>query len=255
MKYQNIYYAILLFLSVAFIPWESVAQTEFGVKGGPLFTNWRHDHSGSGFKTETKTGVSAGGFYRINNLLGPVNFQAEFLYQLKGAKTFITSNTGSSGYNPYGYSSYGYGYGGYGFGYSAYGYSGYSGYSGYGGYGSGYGYDNGNGPWITGQESFHYFNIPLLASVTAFKVIDFYAGPEIGYMFAATGYRRLAWGEVKKFSAGVSTGIAIHLGVNTKLDLRYSTNFTTLSEAGTTEFRNQSFAFTVQQTLFRKQPK
>jgi hypothetical protein len=241
MKYQNIYYAILLFLSVAFIPLKTAAQSEFGVKGGPLFSGWRHDHSGSMFKTETKTGVSAGGFYRINNLFGPVNFQAEFLYQLKGAKTFIISNTGASGYNPYGY-----GYGGYGYNYSGYGYS---------SYGSGYGYDNGSGPWITGQESFYYFNIPFLASVTAFKVIDFYAGPEIGYMFAASEKRRLAWGDVKKFSAGVSTGIAIHLGINTKLDLRYSTDFTTLSNAGTTEFKNQSFAFTVQQTLFRKQTK
>ena len=174
-------------------------------------------------------------FYRINNLLGPVNFQAEFLYQLKGANTFISSNLGLSGYNPYGYG----GYGGYG----------------YNSYGGGYGYNNGNGPWLTGQESFHYFNIPLLASVTAFKVIDFYAGPEIGYMFATSDIRRLSWGDVKRFSAGVSTGIAIHLGVNTKLDLRYSTDFTTLSDRGTTEFRNQSFAFTVQQTLFRKQAK
>ena len=243
MKNQNIsHHAIIFIFTVVFIPWESAAQSEFGVKGGPLFSGWRHDHSGSMFKTETKTGVSAGGFYRINNLLGPVNLQAEFLYELKGAKTFITSNTGSLGYNPYGYG----GYGGYGYNYSGYGYS---------SYGSGYGYDNGSGPWITGQESFHYFNIPLLASVTAFKVIDFYAGPEIGYMFAASEKRRLAWGEVKKFSAGVSTGIAIHLGVNTKLDLRYSTDFTTLTDAGTTEFKNQSFAFTVQQTLFRKQTK
>jgi hypothetical protein len=241
MKYQNIHnYAIFILLIVVFIPWKTAnAQSEFGVKAGPLFSGWRHDHSGSAFKTETKTGVSAGGFYRINNLLGPVNFQAEFLYQLKGANTFITSNIGSSGYNPYGY-----GYGGYGYNYNVYGYS---------SYGSGYGYNNGDGPWLTGRESFHYFNIPLLASVTAFKVIDFYAGPEIGYMFASSGTRRLSWGNARNFSAGVSTGIAIHLGINTKLDLRYSTDFTTLSDAGTTEFRNQSFAFTVQQTLFRKQ--
>lgn len=238
MKNQNIYhFAIIFFLTVVLIPWKTAnAQTEFGVKGGPLFTNWRHDHNGSAFKTETKTGVSAGVFYRINNLLGPINFQAEFLYQLKGANTFISPNIGSSGYSPYGYDSYGYG--------SAYGYSSY-----------GYGYNNGNGPWLTGQESFHYFNIPLLASVTAFKVIDFYAGPEIGYMFSTSDIRRLSWGDAKKFSAGASAGIAIHLGVNTKLDLRYSTDFTTLSDAGTTEFRNQSFAFMVQQTLFSKQKK
>jgi hypothetical protein len=248
MKYQNIHnYAIFFLLTVVLIPCKTAfAQSEFGVKGCPLFTNWRHDHNGSSFKTETKNGISAGVFYRINNLLGPVNFQAEFLYQLKGANTYITSNIGSSVNNPYGYGSYGFGYGGYGYNYIGYGYS---------SYGSGYGYDNGNGPWLTGQESFHYFNIPLLVSVTAFKVIDFYAGPEIGYMFATSDIRRLSWGDAKKFSAGVSTGIAIHLGVNTKLDLRYSTDFTTLSDAGTTEFRNQSFAFTVQQCLFRKQSK
>jgi hypothetical protein len=148
MKYQNInHYAIIFFLSIVFIPWKTAtSQSEFGVKGGPLFNGWRHDHSGSAFKTETKTGVSAGVFYRINNLLGPVNFQAEFLYQLKGANTYISSIIGSSGYNPYGY-----GYGGYGYGYNSYG----------SGYGGGYGYDNGNGPWLTGQESFHYFNYSL----------------------------------------------------------------------------------------------
>jgi len=240
MKYQNIHnYAIFILLMVVFIPWKTTnAQSEFGVKAGPLFSGRRYDYNGSMYKTEAKTGVSAGVFYRINNLLGPVNLQAEFLYQLKGAKTFISYSPSSSGYNPYGY-----GYGaGYGYGYNI-----------YDGNSAGYGYDNGSGPWITGNESFHYFNIPLLASVTAFKVIDFYAGPEIGYMFAASDNRRLAWGDVTKFSAGVSTGISLHLGVNTKLDLRYSTDFTTLTDAGTTEFKNQSFAFTVQQTLFRKQ--
>lgn len=235
MKNQNIYnYAILLFLSIVLIPWKTAqAQPEFGIKGGPLFTGWRYDYNGLMFDTQTKTGISAGVFYRINNLLGPVHLQAEFLYQLKGAKTFISYNPGSLEYNPYGY------------GYNPYGYGVYSG---------AYGYGSKYGPWMTGQENYHYFSIPVLASVTVFKVMDIYGGPEIGCMFSHSGNQTLNYGEMKKFSSGISTGLAIHLGVNTKLDLRYSTDFTTVSEA-TTEFRNQSFAFTVQQTLFRKQNK
>ena len=235
MKYQNIHNnAILLFLFIVLISAKTAeAQSEFGVKAGPLFTGWKYDYNGVMFDTQTKTGISAGVFYRFNNLLGPVHLQAEFLYQLKGAKTFIAYNPDSLGYNPYGY------------GYSPYGNNGYSG---------AYGYSNKYGPWMTGQENFHYFSVPLLATVTAFKLFDIYAGPEIGYMFTSSGNQKLNYGDVKNFSAGISTGVAIHLGENTKLDLRYSTDFTTLSES-TTEFRNQSFAFTVQQTLFRKQAK
>jgi len=220
--------AIFLLLCVGILaPEYATSQTEYGVKGGPLFTNVKNEFESSSISIETKIGLSAGVFYRINNLIGPVNLQAEFLYQLKGAETYIF-------YNPYS--------GGYGYGYYQYNYGGY-------GYNL---YDESNLQWIKGDESFHYFNLPVLASVTLYKLIDMYAGPEIGYKFITSGNSSYILAE-KNFSAGISAGIAVNLGQNTKLDLRYSTDFTSLTDMTTTQIKNQSFGFIVQQTLFRKQ--
>lgn len=229
MKNQNIHmiaFLLLLYIGVL-APQSASSQTEYGVKGGPLFASIRNDFENSSYTIDTKIGLSAGVFYRINNLLGPVNLQAEFLYQLKGAETYIF-------YNPYS--------GGYGYGYYQYNYGGY-------GYNL---YDESNLQWIKGDESFHYFNLPVLASVTLHKLIDVYAGPEIGYKFITSGNGSYILAE-KNFSAGISAGIAVHLGPNTRLDLRYSTDFTNLTDITTSKYKNQSFGFIVQQTLFRKQ--
>ena len=215
------------FLALGLIPTKhTISQTEYGVKGGPLFTSLRNDLESSSITIDTKIGVSAGVFYRINNLIGPLNLQAEFLYQLKGAKTYIFYNPYSSGYG-YGYNPYPYG---------------------------GYGYNSYNGsamPWFKGDENFHYFNLPVLASVTLYKLIDVYAGPEIGYKFITSGKNSYILAE-KNFAAGISAGIAVNLGQNTKLDLRYSTDFTNLTDMTSTKIKNQAFGFIVQQTLFRK---
>jgi hypothetical protein len=245
MKFQKIYISALLLLFTAAYPLKSLkAQSEFGVKGGPIYTGFRDNYSGVSFDFESKNGVSIGAFYRLNNLIGPLHFQAEFLYQLKGARTYILySGSGSGSYNNY----------------EAYGYSPYSGYG--GGYGGGYGYGYGGAygyispetsPYIRYKENYHYFNVPLLISVTTFKILDIYAGPELGYLFASSNNNRLL-GELNRYSAGVATGIALKLGESTKLDLRYSTDFTTVYDMGSVNLKNQSFAFTVQRTLFRKQ--
>jgi hypothetical protein len=212
------------------------AQSEFGVKGGPIFTGFRESYNGPTFDFESKSGVSIGAFYRLNNLLGPVNFQAEFLYQLKGARTFILYSGSSSygTYSGYGYSPYGYSYGG-GYGYYGYGYI-----------------SPESSPYTRQKENYHYFNVPLMLSVTTFKFLDIYAGPELGYMFTSSNNRNIT-GDLNKFSAGIATGVAFELGENTKLDLRYSTDFTAVYDMGSVDLKNQSFAFTVQQTLFRKQ--
>jgi len=52
----------------------------------------------------------------------------------------------------------------------------------------------------------------------------------------------------KKFSSGISIRIALLPDADTKIDLRYSTDFTTLSYA-IDEFKNQCFALTMHRTL------
>jgi len=54
---------------------------------------------------QSKSGFSIGVFYRLNDIIGLVNFQAELLYQLKGVGT--NYNLNSYGYNI----GYGGGYG------------------------------------------------------------------------------------------------------------------------------------------------
>ena len=230
MKNRNIYINAILFLFILFfIPWKTAnSQTEFGVKGGPLFSKLRNDFDENSIDIDTKIGISAGVFYRINNLLGPVNLQAEFLYQLKGVESYNIEY-----YNPYYNYNYGYNQNPYG----------------------GYGYNQYNGIsaiWLEGDENFHYFSLPVLASVTMFKLIDIYAGPEFGYKFITSDNSGYILAE-KSSAAGITAGIAVHLGQNTKLDLRYSTDFTNLTDITTNKIKNQSFGFIVQQTLFRKQ--
>jgi hypothetical protein len=232
MKNQNIHMiAFLLLLCVGILaPQFANSQTEFGVKGGPLFSKLRNDFDENSIDINTKIGISAGVFYRINNLLGPVNLQIEFLYQLKGVESYNIEY-----YNPYYVYNYGFNQNPYG----------------------GYGYNQYNGTsaiWLEGDENFHYFSLPVLASVTLFKLIDVYAGPEIGYKFISSGKDSYFIAE-KNFSVGISAGVAVHLGQNTKLDLRYSTDFTNLTDVTPTNLKNQGFGFIVQQTLFRKQSK
>jgi glutamate synthase domain-containing protein 3 len=81
--------------------------------------------------------------------------------------------------------------------------------------------------------------------------VEIYVGPELGYKFYESDGRNLT-ANLNKFTAGMATGFALHLGENTKVDLRYSTDFTKVYDIEEENLKYQSFAFTVQQTLFRR---
>lgn len=228
MKYQNIhYYAIAFLFLVAIIPVNSLkAQSEFGVKGGALYTGFNKTNVGSMFSFEKKNGVELGMFYKINNLLGPIGLQTELLYQLKGSNLDIQyscpTNLETGEYN----------------------------------YGrAGYGYSNGKlSPHTTLTQNLHYISLPVLLTVTPIKFLDIFAGPQLGYL-AGTSGDRIKTSDYERVSAGITGGVALKLGINTKLDFRYSRDFTTSYDMGQTNLKNQNFSISVQQTLFRKQAK
>jgi len=231
MKYQNIHsYAIAVLFLVVSIPVNSLkAQSEFGIKGGALYSGFKPIHNFNSLSFDYHSGFELGFFYKIPELLGPIGFQTEFLYQLKGARINIFTSDYGYGYNPYGYS------------YNPYGYGGYTG---------GYGYSNPS--FMTSKQKYHYFTIPVLLTVSPFKFLEVYGGAEIGYMFASSKNRFI---EQNKFRAGLAFGANLKLGDNTRLDFRYSPDLTTFLEFDEEDLKSRSFSVSVQQTLFRKPAK
>lgn len=219
MKYQNIhYYAIAFLFLIAVIPVKTLkAQSEFGVKGGILFSNIKAVDNNSNIEFEKKDGLSVGAFYKKRNLLGPVGFQTEFLYQMKGANVFmekyeILPDAGQGSQIEM------------------------------------------SGAYYRDKEQLHYFTLPLLLTVRTTKFLDLYAGPELGYLFSFKN-SRLVTGEMKRFSVGVALGATLKLCENTHLDFRYSTDFTsfgTLGKISSIEKKNYGFGITINQTLFKK---
>ena len=219
MKNKNLKIKLILFLSVLIVSSETLhAQTEFGIKGGALYSGFRDNYQGMTFDFERKSGFLMGVYFKKHNLLGPVGLQTEFLYQLKGAETYILYH-GSE--NSGGYSSVGY-------------------------------FDKSSVPWLRDTENYHYLSVPVLLSASPLKFLDIYAGPELGYLLSFSKNRQVT-GDLNWFSAGLTTGLALKLSENTKLDFRYSSDFTTLYDMGSTNLKNQSFSFSVQQALFRKE--
>ena len=230
MKQKHIFTLALVVLMLPLFAPTLKAQSEFGVKGGTLYTGFNKTDVGSIFSFEKKNGFELGVFHKLNNLLGPIGLQTELLYQLKGTNLNIRhfcptgSETNSSGYE--------YEYGG--------------------GYG-GYGYSNGQlDPHITQTKNLHYVSLPILLTITPVKFLDIFAGPQLGYLVGTSG-DMIKTSEYEKFSAGLAGGVALNLGVNTKLDFRYSRDLTSTYDMGQTNLKNQSFSISVQQTLFRKQ--
>lgn len=219
MKNKNLKIKIFLIGCFAVFGLESLhAQNEFGVKGGALYSGFREDYQGMIFDFERKSGFLMGVYYNKRNFLGPVGLQTEFLYQLKGANTYILYHEAE---NSGGYSNIGY-------------------------------FDKSSAPWLRDTENYHYLSVPVLLTVSPLKFLDIYAGPELGYLLSFSKTRRVT-GDLNRFSAGLATGLALKLSENTKFDFRYSSDFTTLYDMGSTNLKNQSFSFSVQQALFRKE--
>lgn len=237
MKNQNIYsYAIAFLFIVTILPVNSLkAQSEFGVKGGALYTGLKLGEESSLFDFQNSSGFSLGAFYTKNNLVGPIGLQIELLYQMKGANIYIQQPSITTPGNGENQIVYWFEY-----------------------------YRKGSvlittAPvaWERHQKRYHYFSLPILFTFQPAKFLDVYSGVELGYMFAKTNIyssnlNLLMLGEPNRFSASWVAGTKVRLGDKTKLDFRYSGNLIPLYEIRNTEIKDHSFSISIEQSLWRK---
>lgn len=214
-------------LLIVFAPFKKLnAQSEFGAKGGALYSNFKTDYSGMVLDFDLQSGYALGAYFKKENIVKRLGFQAELLYQRKGSiEKFLSGNSNS--WDSYGSDSYA-----------------------YGGYGSGEYFDGTNASWRIHKKHLHYISTPLLLSYSALKYLDVYTGAELGILVGTTG-DNIKIEDYNRFSVGMAFGAALKLGENTKLDFRYSTDFTRVAEMGSVNSKNHSFSVTVQQTIFR----
>ncbi len=212
---------LLPFLFVLFSFTPAHSQTEFGIKGGILFSNVNAINNNSNVDFANKNGVTFGAFYK-RNLLGSLGIQTELLYQLKGANSFIEKYVF---YDPNNYSNEEYNQ-----------------------------LINAPKSYYKNKEILHYFSLPVLLTFKTTNFLDLYGGPELGYLFS----RKSNWektGNLNRFSAGIAIGAALKISDKTKLDFRYSTDLTrfdTLDKNSAIDLKNYGFSVTLQKTLFNK---
>ena len=235
MKYQNIHnYAIaFLFLVVIFSTKSLNAQSEFGVKGGALYSGLKLGEESTLFDFQNSSGFSLGAFYAKNNLVGPIGLQIELLYQMKGANIYLQQPsipTPGIGENLNWFEYYRRG-----------------------------SFLGTTSPvsWDRHQERYHYFSLPILLTFQPAKFLDVYSGFELGYMFAKTNVysskqNHLILGEPNRFSASWVAGTAFKLSENTRLDFRYSSNINTLYKMFNSDIKDHSFSISIEQSLWRK---
>jgi opacity protein-like surface antigen len=237
MKHQNIHcYAIAFLLLVAIIPANSLkAQSEFGIKGGALYSGLKLGEESYMFDFQNSSGFSLGAFYTKNNLVGPIGLQMELLYQMKGANIYIQQPSIPTPGNGETEIAYWFQY-----------------------------YRKrsilaSTAPvtWDRHQERYHYFSLPILLTFQPAKFLDIYSGVELGYMFAKTNIyssnlNHLMLGEPNRFSASWVAGAKVRLGDKTKLDFRYSGNLVPLYEIRNTDIKDHSFSISIEQSLWRK---
>jgi opacity protein-like surface antigen len=198
------------------------AQSEFGVKGGINYFNIIESSGAlSNFDYLWKDGLTTGIFYNTGKLWGPLGFQTELLYQMKGADGEMQNLT--YGYTPYG---------------------------------EGFTISITQSPGSTHtSERLHYLNLPVLATISTAKFLDFYIGPELGYL-VGMNTKRMETDNLTRFSFGASVGAKLKLCTSTSLDFRYSYDFTNYDDQGSagysSKLKNHGFAITIQQTLFNK---
>ena len=224
MKNKN--YVILVALTFCLSLYSTYlkAQTEVGVKGGILFSDIKAADNNSNVEIEKRDGIAIGAFYKKGNILGPVGFQTELLYQLKGANYFIEKSDISGSEYPDEYIST---------------------------------LIDASKSYYRSSEKLHYLTVPLMLEVNTINFLDIYAGPELSYLVSQKTDRQPT-DELSRFSAGVVMGATLRLCENTSLDFRYSTDFTAFDKLGkgsSTDLKNEGFTITIQYTIFTKQSK
>ncbi|MCG6186485.1 outer membrane beta-barrel protein [Maribellus maritimus] len=197
------------------------SQNEFGVKGGAIKSGINDKIQSSLFDFGTRSGEVLGIYYKKENIWGLIGIQTEFLYQAKGG----TYNIRYLPSEPNETASF---------------------------YSSDYGYENPDrNYWLKKPQRYHYFSIPILASLSPLKILDVYAGPELNYMFANSSTDYTEW-KPNRMGIGLAAGVALKIDTNTKLDIRYSRDLTRVADFGDTDIKNYSWAFTVQRAIFKK---
>lgn len=223
MKTGNQIFLIVITCFCFFHPERSNAQSEFGLKGGILFSTVNAPDNNSNVSIEKRDGVVLGAFYKKQNILGPLGVQTEILYQQKGANFFIENNIyDESGYNADILSLI-----------------------------------NTPASFYRTQEKLNYISVPVMLEVSATKFLEVYAGPEVGYLVSQKTERQET-DELSRFSAGVVMGATLKLCENTHLDFRYATDFTAFDKLGknsTIDLKNNGFTITLRQTITIKQSK
>lgn len=219
---KNYYSITLAVLCLLFVSIDSKAQiqAEFGLKGGILFSNIHAIDNNSNIEFEKKDGITLGMFYKKGDLLGPLGFQTELLYQMKGANIFMEH------------------------------------YEILPDEGQGSNIEM-TGAYYRDKEQLHYLTLPLLLTVRTTKFLDIYAGPELGYLLSYKSIRQET-GEMNRFSAGVAVGATLKICEKTHLDFRFSSDFTSYDKSfknSSTDLKNYGFGITIQQTLTRKPAK
>lgn len=219
-KTKQLFVAIFILLT-ATASKQATSQSEIGIKGGINYFNIQPGELNSNVDFKWKDGLSTGIFYNTGKLWGPIGFQAELLYQMKGADIEI-ENLPSGAYSPYGYPQT----------------------------------ESTNEPsnYYNTSERLHYLSLPLLATFSTTKFLDIYAGPELNYLLDKNT-TRMETDNLNRFTFGLSTGAKFKLGENTGLDFRYSFDLSHYDNMGSTSnpanLKNNGFAITVQQTLFK----
>ena len=235
-NYKSIFTSFsLLSFFIFYVNLNVNAQSTFGIKGGALYNSLKSENLGPLFDFNNSGGFSIGAFYEKQYFLGPLGFQAELLYQIKGANIFIQRpdltisgteiNSPESGFSYYQKGSF----------YRAL------------------------DPvlWDRHQERYHYLSLPVLLTVQPAKFLNVYTGIELAYMFAnpniySSEYSQMVLGDKNKFAASWLFGAKLQLGEKTKLDFRYTANLLPLYEGANWEIKNRTFSISIEQALWGK---
>jgi hypothetical protein len=219
-KYQlSLLVFTFTFLTIAYIE-PAWAQDELGIKGGILFSNIVVPENNSNVEIEKRDGVLVGLFYAKENLIGKLGLQTELLYQQKGAKYFIEKfeSPEFETFEDYTLKL------------------------------------NAPESYYHDEEVLHYISVPVFVKFPASDIIEFYVGPEFGYLVSSNTNREET-SELNHISTAGTAGAIINFCKHSSIDLRYSRDLSSFDKfsAPSLDMKNHGFSITLQQTIFNKQ--
>jgi len=222
MKTQHVlqFSLIVTILFILASTYSVLAQNETGVKGGIHFSDILVPDNNTNVDIKKRDGILAGIYYKKEHIAGNFGLQTELLYQQKGANYFIEKYDSPEfdSFEDYTFLL------------------------------------NSPKSYYREDEVLHYISVPVLVTFPASDLIEFYIGPEFGYLVSSSTNRQKT-GELNRFSAGASAGAIINFCKHTSIDLRYSRDLSTFDKFSvpSLDMKNHGFSITLQQAIFRKQ--